>query len=183
MKNNFQKRIEYQGNLRSVFEDVCQQYALGNFITFNIIKSGYEDFNIKLKTSEGDFFVKIFNKHRERWEAKRCVEIISRVFSSGINFPKVFKNSKGFFYEKKFNDVSVRLCLMEYVNGKSFFALRIEPFLKEARLIVQQAVKINKLQLKPKFVYDSWATTNVLKEYQKKKKYLDNLHSKLNCNT
>ena len=65
-QNNFQKRIEYQGDLKPVFEDVCQQYNLGNFISFNIIKSGYEDFNIRLKTSKGHSFVKVFAKFRKK---------------------------------------------------------------------------------------------------------------------
>lgn len=178
-QNNFQERIEYQGDLRPVFEGVCQKYALGNFISFDVIRSGYEDFNIRLKSSKGNFFVKIFAKFRKKWECLRYIQIINRAYLSGINFPEIFKTSYGFLYEKQYQEIMVRLCTMQYIEGRSFLELGIAPSFKQTKSIVEQATRINKLKIKPKFIYDSWATINVLKEYEKKKKHLSNKDLKI----
>ena len=58
-KQDFQKRISYQGDLKPLLQKVCEDFNLGEYETHEIILIGYEDFNLKLTTDKDNFFVKI----------------------------------------------------------------------------------------------------------------------------
>lgn len=172
--SNFQKRIGFAGKISSLLQGVCEAYSLGKYISNRLILIGYEDYNLVLKTTKGQFFVKIFALFRDNTECKRYVEIMDRIIKSGISHPILYRQSNGkFLYKIKIDDVEIRLVIIEYLQGRTFYELKTSPNLKEKKFIIKQAALINKIDLKPSPVYDNWAITNFPEQYEKKGKYLE----------
>lgn len=176
---NFQQRIGYPEDITPLLNQVCEDFKIGKYLSHKIVLVGYEDFNLVLETSKGKFFIKIFGKFRDKKDCQRYIEIIEHVLKAGVSHPLLFKSSKGFLYEIKLRDIIIRLCVIQYINGKTFYELGEEPTVEEMRFIVKQAALINSIKLKPPFVYDNWAITNFLDQYNKKAKYLEKEDEKL----
>lgn len=171
--NKFQKRINYQGELEPLLTQTCKEFDIGAYNSHYIIPIGYEDFNLKLQTDKGYYFVKIFASFRNESDCKRYVDVIRSVLEAGVAHPFLYKTSQGFLYETSLNNSIDRLCVMEYVDGKTFYELQTAPTNDEIRFIIKQAALINKIDIKPAFVYDNWAIINFLEQYEKKNQYLN----------
>lgn len=172
--NNFQKRIGFTGKIYSLLLQVCSAYSLGQYISNRLILIGYEDYNLMLKTTKGQFFVKIFALFRDNTECERYVGIIDRVVKSGISHPILYRQFNGeFLYKIKIDGVEIRLVVIQYLQGKTFYELRTNPNFLEKKFIIKQAALINKIDFKPFPVYDNWAITNFPEQYEKKGKYLE----------
>lgn len=169
---NFQKRIEYQGDLKLLLEKVCKDYDFGNYISHKIISVGYEDLNVVLATARAKFFVKIFAKFRSQKDCLRYVGIMLEANKAGVSHPHIYKSKIGELYETLIGDSVVRLCVMQFIEGKTFYDLREQPTIEELRFLAHQAAIINKLPIKPDPVYDSWAIVNLVKEFGEKQQYL-----------
>ncbi len=74
--NNFQKRINYQGNLKPFLQQVCKDFSIGEYNTHEIVPIGYEDFNLFITTNKGKYFVKIFGSFRSKNECRRYVRLM-----------------------------------------------------------------------------------------------------------
>ncbi len=172
--NTFRDRIEYKGDLDKLFEKVSESYGLGKYISFSPILQGYEDFNIILTTEKGKYFVKVFAKFRDTKEVEQYIHMMLKALDKGIKHPKLLKNPDGYLYARKLGGANVSLAVMDYIIGEDFFRLQEKPSEEEMRFLAQQAAKINTIDFKPKFVYDSWAIPNFLKEYEKIKDKLEN---------
>lgn len=169
--SNFQKRINYQGNLKHVFKKVCEDFSIGRYQSHITVSIGYEDFNLIVKTDKGNFFVKIFGAFRNTDECQRYVNIIKHALDAGVSHPKLYESNQGLLYQLTSGSVD-RLIVMEYIDGKTFYQLQTMPTVQEIKFIVKQVTLINTINLKPSLVYDHWAIVNLLKEYEEKKKYL-----------
>ena len=170
---NYQERIGYGGDIEPILENVCEDYKIGEYASHIILTVGYEDFNLILKTSKGKYFIKMFSKLRTKRDCKRYIEILEEVSESTISTPRLFKSSRGYLFETKFDAHDFRLCVMEYIDGQSFFDAKIKPSKSEMRFLIGQAALINSIDYKPEFFYyDDWAIVNFIKEYEKKKQYL-----------
>lgn len=170
----FQRRIKFAGNIRPVLERIALDYKLGAYKAHRVIPVGYEDYNLALTTEKRKHFIKIFASYRSKTDCKRYIEIIRQALRCGVRHPKLYKSPRGFLHSLDFDKVTLRLCVMEYVDGDSLYALGGNLSPGKARFLIKQAAFINQIKLKPKFVYDSWAVSNFLKEYRKKRKYLSN---------
>lgn len=123
----------------------------------------------------GKYCVKIFNKERTDEECKNYVDRIELASTLNINTPKIYKaNNKDCLCNIKFENIKYRLCVTEYVQGKSFYDLGIKPNEDEIKEIVRQMVNIHKTTQKPNYIYDKWAITNFKQEFEDKAQYLDN---------
>lgn len=170
--NNFFQRINYQGEIDDISLAICKDFQIGDFISNKLVSIGYEDFNFILKTTKGRYFVKIFSSFRTNDDCRRYVEVMQRVIETKVSFPKLFKSKQDYFYTATINNTKLRLCVMEYIDGESYYFLKQKPNIDEIKILVQQAVLINSIKIKPKFIYDQWAITNFLNEFQKKGEYL-----------
>jgi Ser/Thr protein kinase RdoA (MazF antagonist) len=170
---SFQKRIGYLGDLAPVLSKVCTDYQIGNYLNHSIVSMGYEDLNLIVETSHHKFFVKIFAESRDDNECQRITDIFMAARYAGVGQPEIYSfNIDKFLYKTDVGENHIRLCVMQYINGKTFFELQTNPNNKESKEIIQSAAKINNINLKPSFIYDSWAIINFLKEYAQKKQYL-----------
>lgn len=165
-----------------VCKKICEDYTLGEFISYKLIETGYEDFNFILETTKKKYFVKIFSKKRKNGEAQRIVELMNRLIQNNIKHPILFKNKDNeSLYSIKIRTYSILLCVMNFIEGSSFFDLNEIPNEEEIKILARETPKINSLELKENIspIYDSWAIINFQKEYIKKKKYLDKNEKKL----
>ena len=171
--HTLQKRIGWQGDLRLLLRQVCNDYKIGKYADHVLIQTGYEDFNLRLSTGQGLYFVKIFATSRNLPNCKRIVKIMERAVEAGVQYPKLYKSSQGYLYQTVMDSVAIRLCVMQHIGGKDLFQLRAKATKDEARFLIQQAALINNITLKPTPLYDSWAIKNILVEYERSKPHLN----------
>jgi len=172
MEESFKERIKYKGEIKDISLQICKDYGLGDFKSNQIIIMGYEDFNFILETSKGKYFVKIFSDFRTLEDCKRYIEIMEKANEKGVKVPKFYKSKKEHLKIININNVELRLCVMEFINGKTIYELEKQLDNKEIKFIAHQTALINSIKLKPKLIYDEWAITNLLSEFEKKRKFL-----------
>lgn len=176
-----QERIKYSCDLTPFLKKLCTDYKIGDYLKHKIVTFGYEDLNIIIETAKDKYFLKIFADFRNNDDCALYVKKIEECLKAGVSHPKLFSSPKGNIYIETFDGYEFRLALMEYINGGSFFESKSIPSEDEKRFIISQAIKINSLDFKPAYVYDSWALVNFEKEYTKTKPYLsEEIVEKLN---
>lgn len=62
--------------------------------------------------------------------------------------------------------------MFECVEGENYFELGEKPSTKTIKQLAKETALINKMDFKPKFIYDTWAVFNFEKEYKEKREYL-----------
>lgn len=179
MLEEFYDRINLKSNLSDLSKMICEKYNLGQYISEEIILVGYEDFNFMLSTSIGKFCVKIFNKDRTYEDVRKYIDRIELANSLKINTPKVYNCDNSTLCEIVLNDTKFRLCLFQYINGKSFYDLNEIPTQAEIKNIIKQMAHIHNAKLESDFIYDKWTITNFVREYEEKGKYLDHTYNEI----
>ena len=170
-ENNFQNRISFQGDLSPILNKACNDFAIGDYISHKIVTTGYEDLNIVVKTKNGPYFFKIFADFRSPNDCKRYIDIVTKVLEAKVHHPNLFSCNNQYLYEDKENNI--RLCVMEFIDGGTFYDLKRKPSETEVKKIVDEVVKINKINYKPEYMYDCWSISNILDEYDIIKNYLN----------
>ncbi len=179
MLEEFYNRINLKSELSDLSKMICEKYNLGQYISEEIILVGYEDFNFILTTDIGKFCVKVFNKERTYEDVKKYIDRIELANSLNINTPKVYNCNNSTLCEIVLNDTKFRLCVFQYIDGKSFYDLNEIPTESEIKNIIEQMAHIHNAKLESDFIYDKWTITNFVKEYAEKGKYLDNKYNKI----
>ena len=169
----FQNRIGYLGNLSPFIKTVIEDYKLGILQSFVPILQGYEDFNVKIETNIGKYLIKMMGAFRSDSEAKQYADIIQIAVDNSVSHPKLYNSSQGNLYRVSLDGKEIRLVVMDFIEGKDFYTLGEKPTKEEMAFLAQQAAKINKIDFKPQYTYDSWAIPNFLKEYGAIKDKLD----------
>ena len=164
-EKKFQKRISYLGDLVKPLGIICADYRLGDYQHHEIVLVGYEDFNVILHTAKGKFFVKFFSDFRSDEDCKRYVTIIRKTIEAGVREPGLFESNQGHIHRFTIDGAGLRLIVMEFIQGKTFYELGRSLTESEACETVRQASIINTVNHQLKFIYDSWAIPSFLKEY------------------
>lgn len=172
--NDFNKRIELNTDLSNISLKICDSYQLGDFVSNLLIEIGYEDYNYYLTTTKGKFCVKIFSHFRTAEDINNYLNRLRAVDNSDINTPKVLKFENDIIYSLNFNDNHYDICVFEFIDGKNYFELGESPCIEEIKNIAKQTAMINNLNIKPNFIYDSWAIINFEEEYKNKRQFLPN---------
>ena len=170
--NNFFQRINYTGKLEDISLALCNDFDIGEFVSSRLVTSGYEDFNFILETTKGKYFIKVFANFRSDEDCIRYIEILLKVIQEGVSFPRLLKLKERYLHIKSVSNAKLRLCVMEYIDGESYYFLGQKPSIDEIKFLAYQSALINSIDIKPKFIYDSWAITSLLNEFQRKGKYL-----------
>ncbi len=170
--SEFIRRIPYSGSLDTFVAHVVKALQLGEFIQYSIITVGYEDLNIRLETKSSVYLVKCFGSFRDYANCKRYVDILTQVVDRGIRHPKLYENAGSFLHNYKNGQETVWYCVMDFIDGKSFYDLGVRPTKEEAIVLIQEAAKINSLDITPDDYYDEWSPVNFVNEYSLKRQYL-----------
>ena len=179
MLKEFYERINLRISLSKLSKIICQKYSLGEYLSEEIILVGYEDFNFILTTNKGKYCVKVFNKDRTFEDVNMYIDRIKLANTLKINTPKVYKCDNDILCEIMLDNVNFRLCVFEYIDGKSFYDLNKMPTEKEIKNIISQMAQIHNAKLQSNFIYDKWTITNFIKEYKDKGKCLDSKYSNI----
>ncbi len=169
---DFNKRIELNTDLKNISEQICNYYDLGEFISNELITIGYEDYNYYLTTSKGKYCVKIFSKIRTPEDIKNYLDRIRAVANSEISSPKPLVVDGDISLSLDYENNHYDICVFEYVSGKNYFQIGENPSAEVIRELARQTALINNLDIKPEFIYDTWAIVNFEKEYLQKREYL-----------
>lgn len=169
----FLQRINYSGDLAELMSQVCADYKIGNYRSHKMVTIGYEDFNLILVTDKGKYFAKLFGSFRSKENCQRYIDVIEKLLKVGVNYPKLFSSTTGSLGVININGQEIRMILMEFIDGESFYDKGEIPNEEDTRMIVEQAAKINSIDYKPPYLYDDWAPCNLVDEFSKKKNSLD----------
>ena len=169
---DFNKRIKLNTDLKNISELICEKYDLGQFISNELITIGYEDYNYYLTTSKGKYCVKIFSKERTTNDIKNYLERIRAVANSEVSSPKPLLVNGDITLSLDYNNNDYDLCVFDYISGKNFFEIGENPSSDVIKELARQTSIIHSLDIKPEFIYDSWAIINFKEEYAKKRNYL-----------
>lgn len=167
MSERYFERLDYSGDLAEPFGDISSAFELGDYGSYEPITVGYEDFNAKLTTSDGAYFVKLFAKERTDAECERYARVMQEVVHAGVNHPKL-EQAQGKLIHTP-SGTSLRAVVMEWLDGSKYFENE-RPDDTELGQVVEQAAKINTLEIEMSdddFVYDSWAMNNFKTEFDK----------------
>ena len=163
-------RLWYYGDLDRIIDRLCQGYAIGSPKQYHVVEVGYEDCNIIIDTGKIRYLAKIFSKNRTPTNIKRYSTIIQKVVETGIHHPKLLKTKRG---EITYSDQGITLVLLQFAEGKTFLELDRAPNSNELKAILEQAAKINSINYKPAYLFDSWAIPNIESMFDRTKKFID----------
>jgi len=169
---DFQSRIGFSGNLGMILKKVSEDYGIGDYLNHKVITMGYEDFNLIMETSKGKYMVKIYSTFRDENECRRYVEVMEKVIGAGVRHPELYSVNGEGLYIAETKESSIRLSVLEFVDGETFYDSGEEPTDEESVWVIRQVTKINSIEFKPSFIYDSWAISNFSQEYEKRGEYL-----------
>lgn len=163
-------RLNHHGDVLPILERACVAFGLGKLQSHELIEVGFEDYNVKLDTDKNTVVLKIFSKYRDETEIQRNVSILGALDNSDINHPKLHKKINGDIFYK--DETGLGMVAMDYIDGTTFYSERSLPSKAQLDLIAREAVKINKLDIKPEFIFDKWAIPNIHWMYDKVKQYV-----------
>ncbi len=165
-------RLNYSGDLKPVINRLSKAYTIGIPDDFSVIEVGYEDCNVIIYVGKDKYLAKIFQKDRTPEDIDRYTTIMERAIASGVNHPSLLqKHDGGIVYSDKQAN-GLNLILMDYIDGNTFFELNRPPNNEERKSIIEQAAKVNKIDYKPTYIFDSWAIPNIQILFDKTKQYL-----------
>lgn len=173
-------KLGYDGDLEEVINGSANFYDLGGIKDYNYLAEGYEDYNIKLHSTSGDYVLKLFanNQLGDYSKTRRGPDVVERLVKillsaekMGLNTPRLIKNVDGKFIFKTGNGEMVGIAY-NWIEGNTFFDLDDVPSQKELEEIIKQAVKINSISLKPVYYHDIWAVQHIHSLYEKVKPFL-----------
>lgn len=170
---NLRERINFQGEFDELLSDVCSSYKIGHFVAFEIIEMGYEDVNLKLVTTKGRYFVKIFSEKRDNMECLRLINIVKSAIDKGVSHPQILKQDVGYIFRNQYEQFNIRLAVFEWIDGKTFFEMKRNPSTQELKEIIKIASILKKVDYKPAELYDNWALINFQQELMKARKHLE----------
>jgi len=122
--NTTRDRIDYKGPLAPVVTDICDTYSLGAPLCFSIMDTGYEDYNVHIGASSGEYVAKIFAQDVTPDTLARYSEMMEKVTEAGINHPTLHKTKDGKYIHKYNKEGSLSMVLMDYIEGKTFGELK-----------------------------------------------------------
>ena len=170
---NFYERIHNVKNIKMIAEKVCQHYGLGELINQKHIEIGYEDFNMIISTSIGEYFIKILNKSRPKSEQMRLVNILENAIKGEVQVPKIYQVNGESIFELEINNKTLNIIVMDYIKGTNILLLNRDLSHNEICSIAKEMAKINKIDFQVEPYYDEWTITNFESEYKKKIEKID----------
>lgn len=170
MEELFKDRLQFDGDVADILHGAAEELGLGTIEKSEPITMGFEDYNVKVTTGKGVYVFKLFSKKRTQDEIERNASIIEVVCAAGIAHPTVYRTTSGSVLYR--HTSGVQLVAMDFVDGQSFYEMGVPPNDEQLEKIVAEAVKINKLDLHPAYLFDSWAIPNMQWMYDQTKEHL-----------
>jgi Ser/Thr protein kinase RdoA (MazF antagonist) len=162
-------RLEYDGDFSDVVNDLADLYEIGKVTAFDAIEIGYEDCNVAIETDSGKYVAKIFAKTRSEQDVERYSAIMQRVVNAGVSHPGLLSTSEGDLVARV---KGLSAVLMTFVDGKTFYELDRAPNELELQEVIKQTKKINAIEYRPEYLFDSWAIPNIREMLEKVRQFV-----------
>ena len=166
----FLARVDLPCSLEDFVEHIASDYVLGTVLKWEPIKEGFEELNIKTKTTKGTYVIKIFSRQKTFRNIKDNIKGLVALRKGGIPVTKLLKANNNFLYTTKGKKGNTYACVMDFFDGRNFENTR--PGDSDIKTITNYLAKIHNLRFKVNRNYDSWGTANLVKEFLDKKEYL-----------
>ncbi|MGB2786786.1 MAG: phosphotransferase [Candidatus Saccharimonadaceae bacterium] len=163
-------RLVYTGDLEPVIDRLCAAYDVGIPASSSVIEVGYEDCNVVVETSQDKYLAKMFAKTRTAEEIERYTTTMQKVVDAGVHHPELLTTSSG---EVVYTDSGITLVLMRFIEGKTFFELDQAPDAEERKAVLEQASRVNGIDYKPTYLFDSWAIPNIRAMFDKVRQFVE----------
>ena len=163
-------RLAYSGDLEPVIDRLCVAYGVGTPANSSVIEVGYEDCNVVLETDQAKYLAKMFAKTRTTEDITRYATTMQKVVEAGVNHPELLTTSTG---EVTYTDSGITLVLMRFVEGKTFFELDRAPDAEDRKVVLEQAAKVNDIDYRPTYLFDSWAIPNIRAMFDKVSQFIE----------
>lgn len=172
-------------DLLSICSKICKDYKLGSLISYNVIETGYEDFNVKIETNTNKYVVKFFANNRTEENVNHYINVVDIISNNdaSLRIPKIYRKDNKILCTYNVDNKKIPFFVMDYIEGNTIYDLDKKIDLKTMLQIVFDILKYNCLNNKlveylksdtaKKFKqYDMWSYENFLQEYEEKSKYL-----------
>jgi Ser/Thr protein kinase RdoA (MazF antagonist) len=170
-------RVNLDASLESLLDKVAENFSLGEIIDFSVETTGYEELNIKTKTSKGIFLVKVFSKSKSESTIKDYIKGLQQFQKAGVPTPSLLPGGNGYLYGFVEKTRTTYLCVMNYFSGETFQQRNVDKI--DIERLVTYLSKIHSLSFSIHRNYDSWGTAHLIEEYDKKSKYISNEDNQL----
>ncbi|MDQ5972335.1 MAG: Scyllo-inosamine-4-phosphate amidinotransferase [Patescibacteria group bacterium] len=163
-------RINLEGDFEPFVAQVAEAFQIVEPTGHTVIEVGYEDCNVVIDAKDNRYLAKMFAKTRKPEEVGRYVEIMEQVVAAGVSHPELLKTKTG---DTVLSASGVSLVVMPFINGKTFFELDRAPNPAERRAVLEQAAKVNAIDYKPTYLFDSWAVPNIQAMFERVQQYVE----------
>lgn len=163
-------RLAYSGDLEPVIDRLCEAYGVGTPANSSVVEVGYEDCNVVVETVQNKYLAKMFAKTRTAEEIARYTTTMQKVIEAGVHHPELLTTNSG---EIAYTDSGITLVLMRFVEGETFFELDQAPDAEERIAVLEQAAKVNDIDYKPTYLFDSWAIPNIRAMFDKVRQFIE----------
>lgn len=166
-------RLNYSGEIGAVVNHLADAYEIGVPTDFSVIGIGYEDCNVVIETPSGKYVAKIFSKDRNSEAIARYSTIMEKAVEAGVNHPPLIKTANGevVYADSQANGISI--VLMKFVEGQTFLELDRAPDMEEQNAVVEQAARVNRIEYKPPYLFDSWAIPNIQSMFERTRQFIE----------
>ena len=165
-------RLNYNGSLEPVVGRLSKAYQIDTPVDFSVFDVGYEDCNVLVVTPSNKYVAKIFSKGRSEEEITRYSTIMEKAVEAGVNHPTLLQTTDSGLVYRDTEANGISMVLMQYVDGKSFIELDRAPNEEELQAVLEQAARVNKIDHKPPYFFDSWAIPNIHKMFDRVQQYV-----------
>lgn len=160
-KQTASDRLAYTGDLEPVVERLCDAFAVGDLRDFSVIEVGYEDCNVKIKTSTGTYLAKIFAKKRTPEHILRYTTIMQKAIQAGVQHPELMKTREDGVVHVDQHAHGISMVLMRFIPGQTYLDIDRAPTPQETKAIVEQAALVHQIDHRPEPYFDIWAIPNI----------------------
>jgi Ser/Thr protein kinase RdoA (MazF antagonist) len=165
-----QSRISIEIPLDQLLVKVSNHFSLGKIVDFSIERTGYEELNVRIRTSKGVFLVKIFSKLKSKSTINDYIMGMLEFRKAGIPIPKLLSSASGYLYKLEERKNTTYLCVMNYFTGKTFKHLAVAK--NDVKRLTKYLTQIHALSFDIGMNYDSWGTAHLMDEYNSKSAHL-----------
>lgn len=176
MTNWFDERLGDTKDIDALLVRAAEYFGVGTLQKHEIITLGFEDYNVKLETDIGNYVVKIFAVENSELRAGRSEKVLGAVMQGKIAHPHVYSGSEGIVFLDQ--ETGLRAICMDFVLGDTFYKTD-PPSDYQLKKIIEQAVKINRLEISLEHYADEWSVTNIEAMYEKTRDTVSQENKKL----
>lgn len=154
--------------LDQLVSNVARDFSLGTVRSWEPIRQGYQELNLKTTTDKGVFVIKIFSNRFAKKSLDNIndnVKVLLAFQKADIPAVTLVKGKDGYVFSTPGKQGTTYGLVMKFFDGESLATLK--PTRQDTDTITQYLAKIHSLPITVNRYYDTWGTAHLLKEWEK----------------